>query len=154
MTPWTCMCCLWDKRPLVQQGPQGHTGHAGEPGEPGQTVSKYSKKIFWSGVNKSSLICEILNSFLLCQGPRWSSRPPWTSWQSWRGRMYTPPVSTNTFLIFFFFFCGCLLKWPVDSQGNNGRPGKPGDRGAPGPQVRHFDRSIGLKHETLNTNRQ
>lgn len=23
----------------------------------------------------------------------------------------------------------------ADSQGNNGRPGKPGDRGAPGPQV-------------------
>lgn len=26
----------------------------------------------------------------------------------------------------------------ADSQGNNGRPGKPGDRGTPGPQVRDF----------------
>lgn len=26
----------------------------------------------------------------------------------------------------------------TDSQGNNGRPGKPGDRGAPGPQVTDF----------------
>ena len=29
-----------------------------------------------------------------------------------------------------------LTSFVADSQGNNGRPGKPGDRGAPGPQVR------------------
>lgn len=35
----------------------------------------------------------------------------------------------------------------ADSQGNNGRPGKPGDRGAPGPQVRDVLQC--KEHETL-----
>lgn len=49
------------------------------------------------------------------------------------------------FCEYFASGCGSSLLWPkvyfTDSQGNNGRPGKPGDRGVPGPQVRdlHHD---------------
>lgn len=92
-----------------------------------------------------SLWCMIKCFGFLSPGFRWRSWPPWTPWQIWRWCAYT-----FVFLAFIYKFwkphiCGLLFfftaKIPnsnivvTDSQGNNGRPGKPGDRGAPGPQV-------------------
>lgn len=89
------------------------------------------------------IILEILNVLLFFPkgpiGPRGPSGPLGKSGEDVCIHLHYYKFFSKASFVFFELFASERLNVNVcfaDSQGNNGRPGKPGDRGAPGPQVK------------------